>query len=540
MILPLIAIVVLIALPLRLLVWSRAAMISRDGAGFIRYAQALSEDPIQTIRSHDQHPLYPALVLGMHGALAPARAMWPHSAVADAVTGWELAAKLVTLLGGLGVVLAMYAFVRALFDHRTGLYAAVLTAGAAEFCQLSVDALSDMPHLVLYLLSLACATKGLRRSCDACFWMAGLLSGAAFVTRPEGAETALACALIALTVREWLWTRRVRAVAAVAIGAMLIAGPYMLITGHLIRKKPVLELVSPQAPRLADLSLSPTPLLTVRASDFPLARGSHEPSLGRAWLRINEQYIRVLRVTLIFPALAFPVLRQWRRRAALQQAQEAPGSASPQEDVITRPLGPPGWMMLVIAGVHLLILMRLMFRFGYWDLLSMRHLLVLAILTIPFAAAGLAAVVETVPPPHRIGGIALAFIAVLAPMLPWLLEPRNRQDAYLRRAGEWIRQQDGDRPTIMTTRNIVPFYANGVLVWSPPEGDARRVLEEARAKKPAWIVLDERRRLKQNANFFSDVRAALAPNEHFVPVYQTEQTNRDGTDRALVFRYAPP
>ena len=142
-VLMLVAVVVLLALPIRLYLALDAEMISRDGVGFIRYAQGLVDDPLSELRSQDQHPLYPVMVLVAHGFLEGLDRIIPVLP-SGAVLSWQSSAMLVTLLGGLFVVVSVYVLTRLLFDHKVALLSAVLTSLAAEFCQYSADALTDM------------------------------------------------------------------------------------------------------------------------------------------------------------------------------------------------------------------------------------------------------------------------------------------------------------------------------------------------------------------------------------------------------------
>lgn len=215
--------VVLAALGVRLLVAGRAEMISRDGAKFIWYAQGLNHDPLGEMRLQDQHPLYPALVLGTHKVLDSIRAIFGVVPV-DPVQSWSLAAVIVTLVGGAAVVIAVYLLANALFDARVALIAALLAAVAAEFCQLSADALSDMPHLSVYLWAMAAGIHGLRDRKRVWLFIAGVLSGIAFLFRPEGAEVAIVITVgIALLARGWSLRDRAIGVVVVCLGATIIA-----------------------------------------------------------------------------------------------------------------------------------------------------------------------------------------------------------------------------------------------------------------------------------------------------------------------------
>ncbi len=543
-------------------------MISRDGATFIWYAQALDADPAAAMKSHDQHPLYPALILGAHKLLSPVRHFWPRGAVSDAVLGWQIAGMLVTLVAGLATVAAVYTLTRSLFDAATALWAALLAAAAAELCQLSADVLSDMPHLALYLFALTCGVLGFRRQRPAWWFAAGGLSGLAFLCRPEGAEVAVAGAVTLLTARGWRWVFRIRALALVSIGALLVASPYMLLTGTLIRKKPLQEFVArvahpsrsdrcglddgtTQAPPTQESRHQTASMSTLRTS--PTLRSLHDESSGlqascmpqilarvsdlpgpiRASLLIGERYAQCLRVTLMLPAVAYLLFR--RRLAAPD---------TPVPDAASRPAPHPAaaairQMLLTIALMHIAIVYRLLFSFDYWRLLSVRHVLVLGAITLPYSAAGLRLLLAAVPAPRWRPAVILLLAVLIGPTLPWMLERRNMQDVYLRRAGEWIRSRQPAGARILTTRNMVAFYAHGVHVWSPPDHELARILAEVQARRPDWLVLDEQRCLKGNPRFFDELSRASFGDLSIDSVHRESQRNRDKMDTAVVYRLRP-
>src|SRR4029079_4123381 len=81
-----VVLVLAIALPIRVYLAVTAGMISRDGATFIWYAQDLAREPLAALRGHDQHPLYPALILAVHALLGHIHALAPGvSRLNDAV-----------------------------------------------------------------------------------------------------------------------------------------------------------------------------------------------------------------------------------------------------------------------------------------------------------------------------------------------------------------------------------------------------------------------------------------------------------------------
>jgi len=238
--------------------------------------------------------------------------------------------------------------------------------------------------------------------------------------------------------------------------------------------------------------------------------------VGRAMGRVVENWCRALRVTFLLPAVVWLV----RRRQVRGE--------------------PHGLRLIAMAGsLHVVILVALLIRFDYWDLFSLRHVVVLAGLTLPFSAAGVAAILDAVRPRRQRGIVLLLAVGMIAPTLPWLLEARHADRAYLRRAGEWIRRQGNDAPRVLTTRHRVAFYANGIHVRSPLEPDAPWILDVARNEKADWIVFDERRMLSQCPSFFDDLEQAPLPGETLDRVYVDPPANHESVLRVIVYRYEP-
>ena len=521
----LLAIVVLIGLPIRVYLAARAAMISRDAAVFIWYAQGLANDPVAEMREQAQHPLYPAMVLAAHGVIDVFSAAVP-GLFSDPVVSWQLSALAVTFAGGLVVIVAVYVLAAILFDRRVALIAAALAAAAAEFCQLSADGLTDMPHLSLYLLGLAAGIRGIDTRRQRWLFVAGLLSGLAYLIRPEGAEVAVATVGAALLARRWRARDRIVGVIAVCLAAAVVASPYMLVTGKLVQKKAIGRFLrSAKAPGTPVRALEGELATSDMVSDArPCAIAPYRAGveggivdLARAGGRILENWARSLRVTFLLPAVLWLI----RRRDL--------------------PAAPNGWRLVAAAAaLHLWILIALIIRWDYWALFSLRHVMILAALTLPFSAAGVSVLLGAVTGRWRWGVAAILTVVMVAPTLPWLLETRHTDEAHLRRAGEWIRAHSDGPARVLTTRHRVAFYANGLHLRSPLEANVEVILAEVRARRPDYVVFDERRMLRASASFFDDLQRAIRPGESLKQVHLEAAHGTRGCERAIVYRYAGP
>jgi len=511
----LLAIVVLIALPIRLYLAIDAAMLSRDCTVYIWYARHLADDPIAAMRSQSHHPLYPIMILAGHQIYEGLGALLPGLPT-DPVLSWQATAMAVTFISGLAVVMAVYALACVLFDRRIGLIAALLAAVAAEFCQLSADGLTDMPFLTVFLFGTTACILGLRKQSYGFLAAAGCLSGLAYLIRPEGAEVAV-CGFFAVAcfASGWTWRKKLIGLAVISLSAIAIASPYMAVTGKLVQKKSIKQFIwedehcsffDKGQPLLADTSGF------IAASHEQAGRFFQD--IFRALGRIIENWGRSLRVTFLLPVIVWLIRR--RDIAGNFQGHR---------------------LVLTIVTLHLLILIALIIRFDYWELFSLRHAMILAGLSLPYSAAGIAVILDAAESRRRIWVAIILAVVLIGPTLPWMLETRYAHNLYLRQAGEWIRQTSGSSTRVMTLLNRVVYYADGEIVWPPFTTDAEEIVREVRKKKPDWLVLDDRRMLKQSPTFFEDLKKALRPGESLTEVFATTGTGKRAHHRALVYQF---
>jgi hypothetical protein len=191
--------------------------------------------------------------------------------------------------------------------------------------------------------------------------------------------------------------------------------------------------------------------------------------------------------------------------------------------------------VLAAVSLHVTVLFLLITRFDYHDLISVRHSMILAGLTLPFSAAGIMTLLEAAPERRRGMAAAVVCVALFGPTLPYLLISQGADMLAVRRAGEWIRATAGGGQRILTTRNLAVYYANGVPLWSPREPDIERILAEARANRPRWLVFEERRMVRDEPAFFQNLQSASVPNERLELAHEAPGPRANA--RVLVYRY---
>lgn len=439
---------------------------SRDGVTFLRHGEALALDVGAALRNPElvQHPLYPLLVAGVRINL-PAELHAP-----DSVDYWLRAGQSVSLSASVAVI-ALCAWLSrrttALLTpaadagaHRAaGLWGGLIAALLPLNTWLSADVMSDQLHAAFYL---ACLGLALHGPCPRAGLAAGLFSGLAFLTRPEGAVAGASAAIGMLSdsreKRAWM---RIVAPILLVIGFLAVAIPYWELSGRWSSKEdkqPLSEFVSAHRGR-ASLGV----LAALERRDLP-------PALtipAAAWETLRAGRIVVTLAGLIALAL------WWRV-------------------VLKGPLR----VLLFAGAAHFGLTVWLLHRHGY---LSPRHELIVVLLLIPFAAAGLAQLAQRARA-RRWGRLVTtgAGIAVLLPLAIYSLRIPNREAALLRPVANALRADPALRGALLlggSNHSRVAYFAG--LRFQPwpenlavPESRFQALREHILHHRPNLVAMD--------------------------------------------------
>lgn len=211
---------------LRLGIMARSDIPAQDGTYFLDMAKMLRVDPAEAKRRFVVHPGYPAAVVAAHSLLGGR----------DDPRLWERAGRAVAFVAGLGALAAIWTLGTMLFrDVWIGWAGALLFGLGRKFAAVGADVLSDSLMLCLAMwasvVALRTAQRLEERRHAALLWAAatGLLAGAAYWVRPEGAVAVCLAATTWLTLqllRGGSWLRTLGATAAAVLTALLAAAPY--------------------------------------------------------------------------------------------------------------------------------------------------------------------------------------------------------------------------------------------------------------------------------------------------------------------------
>lgn len=454
-------------------------VLARDGVTFCWYAEALGEQGLAYLREPgtEQHPLFPALILGLERLLAAFGA-------AEGPLLWEWSGQLVALAAGT-VVIALSAMLA--YDvarrlavpfpaGRVAVWAAWLAALLPLNTWLSADVMSDQVQLAFYLGAVVLLVRGSARGV---LLASGLCAGAAFLTRPEALSLVIVAG-VTLAFTRWYgkWPRRLGGLGAWLAGFLVLAAPYWVMTGSLSPKKDlgdVLEQEAAVAPVLERgaatdvIAGGEAGLLLAQAVVLAkLERLPNDPvSVG---LDVAEKLARSTRVVIL--VLAGVALWHARRRWWRD------------------PLLP----LVAGFGVHLALAVLLRYE---WQYLSPRHLLIAVSLLLPLAALTLAGVPGFLAArgPRWLGPVIYVF--VLVPLVGYSLRVPNGHEDYLRTAAALVQSEPVYRrvaePTLVSgsSPRRIAFYADLEWVaWHEDPELPHVLVRTLREKRPAFWAIE--------------------------------------------------
>jgi hypothetical protein len=451
------------AVAVRWLRWESAAVLFNDGPVFLALARAAEAGDWTALLGHPFHPLYSLAIACVHGLGTPFG------------LGWESAGALTSALAGGFSVLALYAFVRRAFGPREAIIASGMLAFHATAIEQSGDIQSEGLYLALFLASTAALWPALVERRPGAAFLAGLFSGLAYLTRPEGLSLVLvggSLALGFLALRRWTLRATFLWATALTLGVLLCVLPYVGAvwweSGELwlTRKKSVAwiagidgpprhfagaDTVEPEWQALPLPAGIESPGLRGEArhkSDEapriqPRAEATGEPEARSLAARVGGAVFDLLRTsqrTLRYEVLPFLLLG------------------------IVGTAGRPGLRAAFVGAVlalHALLLFGLVLNVGY---VSLRHALPPLSLLLGYAAFGVPVLARGLGSlrgrPVSIGfSAALVLVLVAGVGLGKTLRPDGLDELAERRAAEWLKANAEEEGPIATRKRRVAYYA---------------------------------------------------------------------------------
>jgi len=452
-----IASLILVALIVRALVAAPPACISKDGTWFIEMAHKLADEPVRHMQIETKQP-------GLSWVYLVVGRITGHMSTATTPIEWQNLGVWIAVLCGAGVCGLIFELTRQLFDAQTALVAGLFAAVWPQGVELSADALSDMPHLLLYLgVTLLVAARGNGTGERAIrlvgLLAAGFIGGLAYWIRLEAIGLLAAVVCWHFLLANQTWKGRLARCACFGMGFLIPFFAFAALTGRLLFvKTPTLTMLEPDA----------LPRILQWAHTFPLWQTPGR--IVEAWAK-SGRYIL---------ALFFFVAVFWK--------------AVPRGENHLKQLC--AWLI----GWHLLLVLA---RVSMHGELSTRYLVIPAALTIPWAAEGYVALVRylatrtTATQPRNVAQfLIVGMVLVAAPMVPYLMRPINSTRLPYREAGLWLAQHAAADEVIIASDvdlKQAQFYAGRMY----PNNDNWRIgntdslKQDDRAGRHWWITFIE-------------------------------------------------
>jgi hypothetical protein len=350
-----VALLLLIASSVRLYLVRNTEVAARDSIGFIRYASQLGHQPwTEVLRATEQPPLY---ALAIQAASKPVR----HFMDAPESIVMQRSAQLVSAIAGILLVLPMYFLGRELFDRGIAFWAIVLFECLPATGRFLSDGLSEATFLLFVASALWLGVRSLRMRSPIGFALAGLCGGLAYLTRIEGGMVVASIGLVlvgcqAIRVQRWPLRQFMTCAAALAIAALVVAGPYMAVIGGITIKESIRRTIQDQTIETQTSTTGGLPLAVWWPGEKDASRG-----WWGLWALGTELSRGAFHVG--WPAA---LLGLWVCRARIRWT--------------------PGlWVLLLLCTIMALALWRLANVMGY---LSDRHCLIILLWTMYWTAAG--------------------------------------------------------------------------------------------------------------------------------------------------------
>jgi len=472
---------VLLALVVRVLVAFRTSVIFEDGPHFLDSAKRFATGDFAGALAHPYHPMYSALI----------------AAVQPLVGDFEVAALAVSVLGGTLAVAASFLFVRDAFDARSAALAAFLFAISPYAVRFTSDVQSEGVYLAFFVGGVALSWRGLATGRAGLLFAAGLAGGFAYLTRPEGAALVVVVGVLLLA-RGGAVRDRLRGIAALVTGALLVAAPYISILSlasdsvTLSGKKSLIRTlglsnqgtasITAEFGQLVVLGVLSCFVIAVAAYLWPRSRGG--VLRARVWGGVAcaiggvvawqifwptqlEEFARVVISTVRPEVIVLVGLGIWASIACETRRRDG--------------------FIVALLLVYGVVLVGLLFNYGY---LSRRHVLPLLPLLLGYAGLGACWLSDRIsrwPAERVLAAIALGMLLISAPKTLH----RHRDDALAhRRVAEWMRGQDLPAGRVASNKRRIGYYAE--RLWFPlTEDDVLRPFERLAREGVRYIVVDD-------------------------------------------------
>lgn len=476
---------------------SHTVVIANDGVIYTKMAREWSADPHRVVQDYDYHVGYPA-------AIASAHRLMTALGLEEGMAGWDLAGQIVSVLASLIAMVAVWLFARMAFDQRIAWLTVLLFGISRKWAALSVDVCSDALAVCLQIWALVLSMIVLRQLSKKSNWAVlsaaavGLCTAAGYLVRPEAllvAVLGIAFWLAHQLYRRLSWPLTLTSVAVTV--SVVLAGvlPYMFAIGTLTKKKSITDII--------------------------ILPAKHQ-GLTACLATLSSAYCSSMRVfacrlsDALYPALSILLciwLATWIVKSVLRIRLPA--------RLLILPRRTSGLFMVALGLAFLVMITGLHRNVGY---MSYRHVMFLAAVLSPLAAAGFAILVagitflaERLRLPQWFSRLImpLATIVVVVILLSYTLKPVHAGKQYSRRAGYFVGQSITADDHIITDRRRVIHYAragNSAIEASHISANdlnKQALLERIKQTSARYLILSDYNLARSTSGFISFLNGPL-------------------------------
>ncbi len=479
----------------------RAEILFPDGLRYVAQARAFDQGAWTDGLKHAvDHPLYPLIITATHRVLN----------ADNGPIGWQFAAQVAAATAGTLLVLPLYLVARERFGKASAWLGCMLVFLVPLPAHVFADVLSESTFLLCWLWGVWTALRFLRQG-EARWLILSLgFGGLTYLSRPEGLLLFGALLLtLGLTVlvpsarfsSNCWW----RSMAILVVGPILLVGPFIATKGGIGTKPAVARLLGLSGPSRPDAVERERPL-RAKINTVEVAR----MSAAAAVMAIGG--------AVTFPLIPFAVIGIVAavRRTHREQMR--------------------GWLFLgIVVATATLAFVRLYATGGYC---TPRHTLVIALLLIVSAGAGIRSVIARVVRSPRAYWMrpvlrSTPIMTILGLIMingPALIAPVNFGAGSYREAASWVVRNVPIQGRIIDVTGWAQFYSQhsgytfANLIEAPADPTARWVIVRDAHLWGPWPYCEQLRSLITGAELVARFPANRQPGRSRVSIYERPDT----------------
>ena len=523
---------------LHLWIVSHTKVTARDSIGFAREALRIQspessnpdrpEDPtrmkIDVIREAQHPPGYPLAVWVtakfVRQTITPELEGGRYS-TGQLAESTLLATQIASAIAAFLLVVPSYLTGRMLFGRASGFAAALLFQVLPVPAHITSDGLTEGVYLLAMSTSLMFAVRALRRPGVGGFLLTGFSVGASYLVRPEAMIVAAGVGLVALWLgytRRWPRDLTLGRLAALTVGVMLVAGPYMIVIGGVSNKPTANGIIepNPRAKLRAGIDLPPPQpaggaIFATWMSPSTKNHGIPGRAIWGAVATIEETFKSLHYLPAMLALVGIVALR---RRIAAEPAL---------------------WVLLVVAALNAMLLTCLGAHVGY---VSERHTVLLVLIGCLFAAAGMERLAAALGRLPAIGffwagtfGVPALLVILVGMALPSALKPLHANREGFKHAGLWLAGQVQRDDCVIDPFCWSDWFAGRTLYFVPKDPPADP------PPHVTYVVVDDKMREDDHERLprMDAARNVLADGRR-QPVYLWPEGSTEETAKVKVYK----